>query len=400
MIKRFMDQPLAYLFTSNFIVLFVGMGLFPILPLYATEFGATKTIVGLYFALMYISNALGSMLPAWLASRASLRSMFIVSSLVGLPALFLLARATALWQVVILTSLLWFSGGMVLALVGVFTGLYSEGRSRGKSFSLMSLPMPLGALIGGGVIGQLVAWQGYTTMFAILGFVWIGLPLIGFFVLKEKPASKIPSAAPQMVLNSPRFGQPFYLLLGLTLVSALAISASRLGTSLSMQSLNFSPSEIAGTATMSGLVTIPLTFMIGALSDSLGRDRLLLVSYLLASIGALTLVLATQLWQFWLAAILLLVALSSSGAMASALATDVLPSSSLTSGLSWLKGMNSIAGVISFAGAGLFLDNFGFLPLYLMAMILPALGALVLEAVGCKGPKIVPTRLRVEFFCM
>jgi DHA1 family multidrug resistance protein-like MFS transporter len=400
MIKRVMDQPLAYLFVSNFIVLFVGMGLFPILPLYATEFGATKTIVGIYFALMYISNALGSMLPAWLANRASLKSMFIASSLIGLPALFLLARATVLWQVVILTSLLWFSGGMVLALVGVFTGLYSEGRSRGKSFSLMSLPMPLGALMGGGIIGQLVAWRGYTTMFAILGFIWFGLPLIGFFVLKEKPPSKAPSAAPQMVLNSPRFGQPFYLLLGLTLVSALAISASRLGTSLSMQSLNFSPSEIAGTATMSGLVTIPLTFMIGALSDRLGRDRLLMVSYLLASIGALTLVLATQLWQFWLAAILLLVALSSSGAMASALATDVLPSGSLTTGLSWLKGMNSIAGVISFAGAGLFLDNFGFLPLYLMAMILPALGALVLEAVGCKGPKIVPVRLRVEFFCM
>jgi MFS family permease len=182
----------------------------------------------------------------------------------------------------------------------------------------------------------------------------------------------------------------------------VAISAGRLGTSLSMQSLSFSASAIASTAMVSGLFTLPLTFLIGALSDRLGRERFLTTSYLLAAMGALILVLATQLWQFWLAATLLLVALTTSGAMASALITDVSRSEALTRGLSWLKGMTSMAGIISFASTGFLLDNYGPITLYLIATTLPLISAAVLEVVGCKPKRILPlpARFRTQFFCM
>lgn len=402
MFGRILKQPLVYLFTSSFVVLFVGMGLFPVLPIYATEFGASKTIIGIYFAVMYISNAAGSMLPAWLADRLTRKGLFIASSLMGIPALFLLSQANALWQVVILTSVLWFSGGVVISLVSVFTGLYSEGRSRGKSFSLMSLPVPLGALIGGAVVGSLISRQGYGFMFAVLGIIWTTLPLIGWFVLEDQPTSKPVSSESGILKTQPRFSPAFYLLLGLTLISTVAISAGRLGTSLSMQSLNFSASEIAGSAAVSGLVTMPLMLLIGVLSDRMGRERLLVTNYLLAAIGALTLLLATQLWQFWLAATLLLVAISSSSAMASALVTDILQPGALTRGLSWLKGTGSIAGIISFAGTGFLLDNVGPATLYLGVIILPVVAAAVLEVVGCKPKRFIPAsiRLRTEIFCM
>jgi DHA1 family multidrug resistance protein-like MFS transporter len=401
-LKRFLSQPLIYLFASSFLVLFVGMGLFPLLPVYATQLGASKTTIGVFFATMYVSNAAGSMLPAWLAGRMKRKSLFIAGSILGIPALLLLSRATELWQVVILTSILWFSGGLVVSLVNVFTGLYSSGGNRGKSFSLMSLPMPLGTLIGSAAVGSLVNWQGFAPMFSILGVLWVFLPLIGLFVLKDRPPVRPAGVSTPIATSRPQFASSFYLLLGLTIASALAINAGRLGTSLSMQALNFSPAAIASSATVSGLVAIPLTFLIGALSDRLGRERFLATGYLLASSGVLILVFATQLWQFWLAATLLLVSLSASGAMASALTTDILPSENLTRGLSWLKGMNSIASVISFAGTGIFLDNFGPAGLYLAAMILPAVGALVLESVGCKPRRILPlpASLRNDFFCM
>ena len=398
----FINQPLVYLFASSLIVLFVGMGLFPLLPLYAAEFGASKTLVGVYFAAMYVSNAAGSMFPAWFAGRLGRKSLFLAGSGLGIPALLLLSRATAFWQVVVLTSILWFSGGLILALVGVFTGLYAEGKSRGKSFSLMSLPMPLGALIGGAVIGKLVIWQGYAFMFAVLGVIWSALPLIGLLVLQDRPAKAVELASVSDGKARPQFGSTFYLLLGLTLLSTVAISAGRLGTSLSMQSLSFSASAIASTAMVSGLFTLPLTFLIGALSDRLGRERFLTTSYLLAAMGALILVLATQLWQFWLAATLLLVALTASGAMASALITDVSRPEALTRGLSWLKGMTSMAGIISFASTGFLLDNYGPITLYLIATTLPLISAAVLEVVGCKPKRILPlpARFRTQFFCM
>jgi DHA1 family multidrug resistance protein-like MFS transporter len=401
-LKRLLGQPLIYLFASSFLVLFVGMGLFPLLPVYATQLGASKTTIGIFFAAMYVSNAIGSMLPAWLAGRLSRKSLFVAGSILGLPALLLLGRATALWQVALLTSILWLSGGLVVSLVNVFTGLYSSGRNRGKSFSLMSLPMPLGTLIGSAAVGALVTRQGFATMFSLLGALWVLLPLIGLFVLKDRPPANPAGGVNQAAAGPARFAGSFYLLLGLTIASALAINAGRLGTSLSMQALDFSPAAIASSATVSGLFAIPLTFLIGALSDRLGRERFLAIGYLLASAGVLSLVFATQLWQFWMAATLLLVSLSASGAMASALTTDILAPEALTRGLSWLKGMNSTASVISFAATGIFLDSFGPQALYLAALILPALGALVLESVGCKPRRILPlpASLRNDFFCM
>lgn len=401
-LKRLLGQPLIYLFTSSFLVLFVGMGLFPLLPVYAAQLGASKSTIGVLFAAMYISNAIGSMMPAWLAGRVTRKSLFVAGSILGIPALLLLGRATALWQVAVLTSILWLSGGLVVSLVNVFTGLYSSGRNRGKSFSLMSLPLPLGTVIGSAAVGSLVTWQGFGPMFSMLGGLWVLLPLIGLFVLRDRlPAGsaggRIPTAA-----GPARFAPSFYLLLGLTVASALAINAGRLGTSLSMQALDFTPGAIASSATVSGLVAIPLTFLIGTLSDRLGRERFLAIGYLLASCGVLLLVFATQLWQFWLAATLLLVSLSASGAMASALTTDILAPEALTRGLSWLKGTNSIAGVISFAATGVFLDNFGAGALFMVALILPAVAALLLESVGCKPKRILPlpASLRNDYFCM
>lgn len=359
-------------------------------------------MVGVYYAVMYVANAIGSMLPAWLGARLSNRTMFVTGSLLGLPALFLLGKATSLFQVALLTSALWFSGGLVMALVSVFTGMYASSKRRGTSFSIMSLPLPFGALIGSAVVGRLVTWQGYPSMFTVLGALWIGLPLIGIFLLKEKQSVNPKPLANQEPAIQTRFTSSFYLLLGLTLVSTLAVNAGRLGTSLSMQTLNFSPADIASSATVSALVTIPLTLLIGTLSDRMGRERLLVGGYLLSAAGALTLVFATQLWQFWLAASCLLVSLSASGALAFALATDLLAGPDLSRGLSWMKGMGAMASVISFASTGLFLDSLGPIALYLAAMILPVAAAYVLEAVGCKPKRFVPVPagIRNDFFCM
>ena len=228
------------------------------------------------------------------------------------------------------------------------------------------------------------------------------MPLIGVFLLREKQSVSPKTLSDQEPAIQTRFTSSFYLLLGLTLVSTLAVNAGRLGTSLSMQTLNFSPADIASSATVSALVTIPLTLLIGTLSDRMGRERLLVGGYLLSAAGALTLVFATQLWQFWLAASCLLVSLSASGALAFALATDLLSGPGLSRGLSWMKGMGAMASVISFASTGLFLDTLGPIALYLAAMILPVAAAYVLEAVGCKPKRFVPVPagIRNDFFCM
>ena len=68
------------------------------------------------------------------------------------------------------------------------------------------------------------------------------------------------------------FGRPYAFLLAATLLSSTTIYLLRLGTSYAMGVLSFSPSAISGTSAVGGLVTIPLVYTIGSLSDRLGRN--------------------------------------------------------------------------------------------------------------------------------
>lgn len=389
------NPQMIYLFFSNLIILFTGMGLFPLLPLYASQLGANHTMVGNFFTIIYIANAAGPLLTSLLVRRVTRKNLFIASGVLGIPALLLLGQATTFWQVVVLTSVLWFSGGMSLTLIGIFTGLNANAGSRGKSFSLMALTAPLGALTGGAAIGQLVAWNGYGSMFVVLGLVWAILPAIGFLGLTDQPAIK-PAAPAQPGKSERRSAGSVYLLLLLTLLFTMAVSIGRFGTSISMQAFDFSPSAVASSATISGLVAIPATFLIGTLSDRLGRKRFLVISYLLASGGALILSTATQLWQFWLAASLLMLALSAKGALTSAMVTDMLAPEKLNRGLSWLNATNSLAGILSFSSAGYAMEHLGMKPVFLIVAALPILAAILLEISSRVHQAATPARSRQQ----
>jgi len=143
---------LAALFLCNFAILFIGFGLFPLLPVHAAELGATPAQVGVYLAVTYIAITLGNLLTGWLSGRISRKALFVIAGLVGVPALFLLGQVTVLWQMIVLTSVVWFTGGIGLALVSVFVGLTASEANRGRWFGLIALTNPLGAVIGGSVV--------------------------------------------------------------------------------------------------------------------------------------------------------------------------------------------------------------------------------------------------------
>jgi len=380
--RLFGNKQLFFLFASNLIVLFVGMGLFPLLPLYATEFGATRTVIGIYYAVVYAASVLGTIATGWLAQRVSPKNLFVAAGIMGVAALTVLGQATALWQVVLFTAAIWFAGAITIPLVGVFTGLVADGDNRGKSFTLMYLAFPLGAVFGGTTVGQVVGWQGYSVMFTVLAAVWAILPAIGLLGLRDERFSHLASSAERKTEESAPLGRTFYLLLLAFLLSATAVNVGRLGTSLSMQTLNFSASAVASTATVSGLVTIPVAILIGALADRLGHKRLLTAGYMLAAGGALLLVTATQLWQFWLAATLMLVAFITNLSMASAFATSILEAKALSRGLPMINAMDSVASIASFASAGFVMDTLGATPMYLTAAGLAVIAVVQLSQLG------------------
>jgi MFS transporter, DHA1 family, multidrug resistance protein len=353
------------LFAGNFAVFFTGMGLMPLLPLYATTLGASPTLVGIYFALIFGANALGPVAVGWLSSRLPVRTLFLAAGISGVPALALLPAAATLRQAIALTAVVWFAGGISLTVVSIFVGLQTSEANRGRWFSRLAVAAPLGALFGSLVVGQIVARYGFAAAFFLLAAVWAILPTIGMWYLPPERETPTSGKAQRSRAAMPgtgipfRPGQAFYLLLAACFVGALALNVGQLGTPLSMQALAFSTTAIASTATVSGLVTIPVVLFIGVLADRWGREKSLMAAYLLAAVGIGLLIVAGRLWHFWLAATLLMVAANASGATATALAADLLPPNMLSRGLPWIGVMGSGAGILSFAAAGAVIEYLG-----------------------------------------
>jgi MFS family permease len=370
----------AYLFYSNLTILFVGMGLFPLLPVYAAQFGASRPFIGLYFAIIYVSLSAGSLLSGALAARYPIKILFVTAGAIGVPALIALGQANHLWQVVLLTSVVWFSGGLSLAFISMLVGLTSAKGKHGRAFTLLSLTVPLGALFGGAAVGRLVADLGYGWMFFGLGVVWAGQPLVGlFFPELAKDSGSLPAGQTQNY-KMYNLSEPFMGVLMISLVSAVAISLARLGAPLSMQAQAFTAPDIASTATISGLVALPIVALAGFFSDRIGRSRFLIIAYLSAATGIIVLSLAGQLWHFWLAASLILIALCLNGALASAVAADVLPPGELKRGLAWLNGILPIASILAYASTGFLTEALSFRLLFLLTAMLPVLAAALLES--------------------
>lgn len=374
------NKQIAYLFLCNFVTLFVGLGIFPLLPLHAADYGANSSMIGLYMAVTYISISVGSIVPSRLSERLPRKLVFQLAGLIGIPSLFLLGQAKSLWQVVILTAIVWFVGGIELSIANVMTGLHTTPSTRGKIFGLISLASPLGALIGGVAVGQLVQQYGYPTMFTTTAIVWLIWPILAIWKIEDKQNPV--STSKELKSESTFHPNTVFIFLLLTVfLASMTVSIARLGLSLSMKAGQFSASDISTANAFAGLLTIPVTFAVGVMSDKLGRKTSLVFGYLIAAGSALMLMSSRDLWQFWVASFLVMIARNVISSMSSAFATDLLDRNALGRALPLVGTVNWGAGAMGFAGTGLMMDLFTASTLYQTATIIALLAVLIATAV-------------------
>jgi MFS family permease len=373
------NKQLIYLFLCNFSILFIGFGLFPVLPLYADEFGANQSLIGIYMAITYIAISIGSILAAQLSERMPRKTLFTLAGLIGTPALFLLGRAQSFWQVVVLTGLIWFAGGIGLSISNVLTSLHTTSTTRGQAFGMLALASPLGALIGGIVVGQTMEWGGYSLMFNILTVVWSLWPVLALTRVQDKTdCAPAVAASLQPLDSSYRPGKAFMLLLLTIFLASMTVSIGRMGISLSMKEQQISASDVSTANAIGGLVTVPVTLLMSTFSDRLGRKKFLALGYLVAIAGTPMLINAHELWHFWVVSSLVLASRSVITSMSPAYATDLVRGRFLGKALPLVGTMNWVSGVIGLAGAGYALDSFGGKSLYGAAAIMSFLAAIIL----------------------
>jgi MFS family permease len=374
------NHQLVVLFTGNLIILFIGMGLFPVLPHYIIGLGTNQGMVGVYFAAIYSALTVGNLLAGGLSAKVDRRKIFIAAGIVGVPALLGLAFASNLWQALILTALVWFCGGIDLALINVFMGQQTTKQNRGKSFSLISLSIPLASLIGASTVAFLSVNYGYKTMFTSLAGVWMMLPILGYVAIKDHPFTKEKATTGQLSYIFRKERVQFRLLLMAAVLSATVINMERLGLSLTMRSLGYPAEAIAATTTISGIFALPVMLFAGSLSDRFGNKLMLRGVYLAVLLGAILLSQANSLWQFTLVAVLMLIAFCLNGAMTSALAANLARSRSADGKLAWINTAISAGAILSFVSTGYVLDLVGANYMFLVASVFPVVAALILQS--------------------
>ena len=378
-------QSIALIFCS-LVIWCGGNGIAGLLPVYATQLGASSAVAGNYLAIIFFNLALGTLSAGWVSEKLHRRKlpMIIMGCMYALFT-WLMSLAHSMLALATFTAISWFCGGMALALITILAGMYVRENERGKVFGFLAMTMGLGGVIGGLGIGWLVNRWGYTTMFRILA-LWLTLQPLVALLLEDKKEGQ-PQAKDIPVGKSPALGKNFYLFFTATILVTIPGYFAALIRSIVMNSRGFNPLDINSTVAIGGLIAIPFPLLMGWISDKIGRKTFLFFSYFSGLASLVLLAFSQELWHFW-AAFSLAGISSGGGGVGNALVTDLAPPESLAKGLAVFGSAAWIGGVLGFAAAGYLLQNLG-LPLTFMiggCLMLVAIGLLIQIRTGSRQP--------------
>jgi MFS transporter, ACDE family, multidrug resistance protein len=349
-------KQLIVLFICTLIPLMIGLGLTPLLPVYAESLGADSIVAGLYLAVVSLALTAGALSAGWISgSRFRRKLPYMIAISLCIPFYWALGRMTSLIALILFTSLLWFLGGLGLALCSILTGLSAGKDERGKVFGVIGLTSGLGAIVGGLGIGWMVKQWGYPTMFSALAvFSLIGFVAALFLEEKEDQPSQIEEDQPPVVTP---LGRHYFLLFSASLVLSVSSSIFILIRSLSMSGLGFDALEISSAGVVGGLVSFPLPFLLGWLSDRIGRKKVLFLACLSLIVALLLLPFSRALWHFWLVSIIMGIQAGSMGSAGNALVMDLVIRQSIGKGLALFGATAWFGGIIGFALAGFMMQK-------------------------------------------
>lgn len=379
---------LAGLLVCSLITAIIGNGSLPLMPVYAVILGAGKALSGYYLALAYLALAAGTYSAAWFLQQFPRpRTVLITSILLNLPLVWLFQYITAVWHLIVLTMITWFIGGLFGAVVSIVAGLAADENERGRIFGLLGLTGPLGTLLGGLIFGPIVDRWGYAAAFLFIFLLELALPLAslpvtGIFIPKRTSS--------QARHASPNLSSGFFLLIGTTVLTCSGGFIGTIGISLTMHGRGFPASSISLVAAIGGLIALPLPYLIGRLSDRVGRRMLLSTSYLTGMFGLLTLTFANVFGLFALASSFNNIRAFVSSGLAQALVTDLAPKESLSRAMSLYQSFVWVGGIIGFALSGVLFQAIGQRATFITAaaIILIAIG--LVSRIHLRSPHVAP----------
>ena len=370
--KTMVGLCLCYLVTFT-----VGNGFLPLMPLYARMRGATSEVAGFYVALATLCVAAGVLLGGRLSDLSrQRRPLLAAAGAATVPMAWLIGRAENVWQLALANGAQWLAGGMCIGIVGAIVGSQADDAQRGRVFGILGVTISLGSLLGGLTFGRMVDSWGYPGMSTIAALISAIAPASALLLVSEGNV-RVAGKGEERPKGRSWMSGALLLLLLAEVLAMVAAGVGNMGRSFSMDQKSFSNGAITTTMAIGGLVSLPFPFMMGWLSDMLGRRKIMIASFLAGTAGLVLLIFSRSLWQFWAMAALMSVH-SVSLTLGPAYVADITRKERVGTGIALLQSSAWIGMILGYIYSGIVFQGIGMTAGLAFASGFPILGVLVL----------------------
>jgi multidrug resistance protein len=152
-----MKGKLTVLMITAFVDMLGLAMIIPLLPFYATELGASASIVGVLIAAFSIAQLASAPLWGRFSDRYGRRPGLLVGLLVSAVAYVIFAYASTLW-LLLLSRVVQGLGGGTIGVVQAYVADASDPKDRAKSLGWLSAATSLGAVVGPAIGSALIHW--------------------------------------------------------------------------------------------------------------------------------------------------------------------------------------------------------------------------------------------------
>jgi len=287
------NQELVVLCGATFLVM-AGQGVVsPILPLYASEFGVSATMVGLTLTVFAFARLILNVPAGIIADRYGRRVLLVGGPLLTAVGMFGSGQADGIW--VLLAWRFVAGAGSAFYMSGAMTYLIdiAPPEKRTRYVATNQWALSVGVALGPGVGGVIADSYSLSTPFTVVAvlavltaiYAAVRLPETRDLALAEQAAGDAtsPVSTWSFVRSTP------FLLVGLSTMTIFMTRAGTRGTLMPLhasETLGWGPAEVGVVFTLTGLITLTTLLPAAWAADHIGRRSVVLFSGVFAGLGA------------------------------------------------------------------------------------------------------------------
>ncbi len=285
-------------------------------------FGWPRATTSGVFATYMILSSLFAIISGWAIDRYGPRMVVIGMGVITGISLILTGRVESLWQLYLTYSILLAMGtGGTYAIV-MSTGSRWFLKRRATALAIIGSGAGLGTLIMAPVSAQLIAAYDWRTCFVALAIiVWITVIPAAWFLKKEPGGIGAPPDGEREHMSQTDIGESadwsrhfsltealktrsFWLFFLIWFSYSFCLHLVLTHVVPRAQDVGIAPVQAAAIVSVMGAVTIPSRILIGILSDRVGRKTTGIVCALIHTVAMLWLIGSTEMWMFYLFAVI------------------------------------------------------------------------------------------------